>query len=79
MTDSTCRCCGTCCAAPDIACLAKPLGVPCPHLGGDLRCLIYAQRPDVCRNYLPDEICALIAAPTLGERVDKYLGLFGLQ
>jgi hypothetical protein len=79
MADSSCRCCGTCCTAPDIASLGKPLGVRCPHLGDDLRCSIYALRPVVCRNYLPDEICVLIAAPALEERVNRYLRLFGLR
>lgn len=79
MAGNTCRCCGTCCTAPDIAALGKPLRSPCPHLGVDLRCTVYARRPDVCRNYLPDEICDMIAAPSLGERVEKYLELFGME
>ena len=39
---------------------------------------IARERPAVCRGYRPDEICARIAAPTLAERVENYLGLFGL-
>ncbi|HEU0265123.1 MAG TPA: YkgJ family cysteine cluster protein [Geobacterales bacterium] len=78
MKEAGCNCCGTCCTAPDISTLAKPLGVPCPHLGGDLRCLVYGERPQVCRQYEPDELCRLIDAPTLSERVDRYLRLFGL-
>lgn len=74
-----CLKCGTCCVAPDIRALGKPLGERCVHLGGDLMCGIYRERPDVCRGYRPDEICARIAAPTLKERVENYLGLFGLE
>ena len=77
MTD--CRRCGACCVAPDIAALAKPLGVRCPHLGPDLRCTIYDQRPAVCRGYRPDDLCDLIDAPTLEERVIRYLALFEIE
>ncbi len=73
-----CMKCGTCCVAPDISFLGKPLGVACSHLDGSGLCSIYDSRPDVCRNYLPDWLCLKIAAPTLAERVEKYLGLFGL-
>ncbi len=74
-----CRGCSTCCVAPDIAALGKPLGVPCVHLGPEGRCLDYANRPEVCRNYRPDELCDAIAAPTLEARVARYLALFGLE
>jgi len=71
-----CRKCGTCCTAPDIASLGKPVGVRCGHLDGDLLCRIYATRPEVCKGYRPDGICRAIAAPTLAERVAKYRALF---
>jgi len=74
-----CLKCGTCCTAPDIRALNKPLGVRCVHLGKDGLCVVYEERPAVCRGYRPDEICTRIAAPTLSERVGKYLELFGLQ
>jgi hypothetical protein len=64
--------------APDIAALDKPLGVACPHLGEDCLCRIYETRPGVCRAYEPDELCERIAAPTLEERAQKYLAIFGL-
>jgi Fe-S-cluster containining protein len=64
--------------APDIAALGKPLGQRCPHLGPDLACRIYQRRPAVCRGYRPDELCRRIAAPTLQERVARYLALFDL-
>jgi len=74
-----CTRCGACCVAPDIAALDKPLGVRCPHLGPDLLCTVYDHRPDICRSYTPDELCERIAAPTLDERVARYLAAFSLQ
>lgn len=76
MTTARCKRCGTCCVAPDISTLSKPLSVRCSHLDGDNRCSIYDTRPPVCRNYTPDEICQLIAAPLLSQRVDNYLHIF---
>ena len=73
-----CLRCGTCCVAPDIRTLGKPLGIRCRHLDGEGLCNLYEERPAVCRGYLPDEICQLIAAPTIEERVEKYLKLFDL-
>jgi Fe-S-cluster containining protein len=74
-----CLKCGTCCVAPDIKFLGKPLGVACRHLDGSGLCSIYDTRPEVCSKYLPDELCLKIDAPTLQERVKRYLGLFGLN
>jgi Fe-S-cluster containining protein len=65
--------------APDIAALDKPLGLRCPHLTADNLCSVYERRPQVCRDYQPDEVCRIIEAPTLEERVQKYLALFGLS
>ncbi|MFP2931959.1 YkgJ family cysteine cluster protein [Pyxidicoccus sp. 3LG] len=73
-----CTRCGACCVAPDIAALDKPLGLRCPHLTEDNLCGVYERRPEVCRSYEADEVCRLIEAPTLDERVEKYLALFGL-
>ena len=75
----TCARCGACCVAPDISTLTKPLGTPCSHLDPSCTCSIYDFRPDVCRRYLPDDICDLIAAATLEERVDRYLEIFGVS
>ena len=74
-----CQRCGTCCVAPDISTLGKRLSERCPHLSESFHCGIYADRPEVCRGYRPDEICARIAAPTLDERVMAYLRLFGME
>lgn len=73
-----CTRCGACCVAPDIAALDKPLGMRCPHLTADNLCSVYDKRPQVCRDYQPDEVCRLVEAPTLEERVQKYLALFEL-
>ena len=74
-----CTRCGACCVAPDIAALDKPLGLRCPHLGEDNLCTVYDRRPEVCRSYSADALCEAIAAPTLEERVEKYLAHFELQ
>ena len=79
MNEIPCTKCGACCVAPDIAALDKPLGARCPHLGADLLCTIYERRPDVCRSYAPDALCVAIEAPTLDERVHRYLAVFGLE
>jgi len=74
-----CLKCGTCCVAPDITTLGKPVGVRCRHLDGMGLCTAYDERPAVCRGYRPDEICLLVAAPTVEERVARYLRLFGID
>jgi uncharacterized protein len=74
-----CTLCGACCVAPDIAALDKPLGLRCPHLTSDNKCAVYDRRPEVCRSYAADELCERIAAPTLEERVEKYLAHFELR
>lgn len=78
MSAAECTRCGACCVAPDIAALDKPLGLRCPHLGPDNLCTAYDTRPQVCRSYDADELCARIDAPTLEERVEKYLAHFAL-
>jgi len=74
-----CSGCGTCCVAPDISTLGKKTGERCRHLSDSLRCGIYTERPAVCRGYRPDGICKIVAAPTLDERVVRYLKLFGVE
>lgn len=51
----------------------------CPHLTTDNLCAIYDHRPQICRDYAADEVCRMIEAPTLEERVSKYLALFQLE
>ncbi|MBK8258688.1 MAG: YkgJ family cysteine cluster protein [Polyangiaceae bacterium] len=74
-----CTQCGACCAAPDIAALDKPLGVPCSFLTAECLCSRYETRPTVCRDYQPDALCDYVQAPTLHERVKRYLEYFGLE
>jgi uncharacterized protein len=74
-----CSKCGACCVAPDISSLGKPLGVRCEHLLPDNLCAVYESRPRICRDYAADWLCERIAAPTLDERVDNYLRVFGLR
>ena len=78
MSASECTRCGACCVAPDIAALDKPLGVRCPHLTAENLCAVYEDRPQICRDYAADWLCERIAAPTLDERAQKYLEIFGL-
>ncbi len=53
--------CGACCIAISISSPipgmpgGKPAGVICPHLCGNYTCLIYNDRPDVCRNFRADQ------------------------
>ncbi|TXI77391.1 MAG: YkgJ family cysteine cluster protein [Dechloromonas sp.] len=52
--------CGACCIAPSISSLAKPAGIPCIHLDGDLRCRIFGrpERPGCCSGLQPSaEMC----------------------
>ena len=50
----------------------------CPHLGADNLCAVYEDRPQICRDYAADWLCERVAAPTLEERVRKYLQIFEL-
>jgi uncharacterized protein len=74
-----CLRCGTCCVAPDISTFGKKAGERCAHLLDSFGCGIYQERPAVCRGYQPDEICSLIAAPTIEQRVTGYLQLFDME
>ena len=73
-----CYLCGTCCIAPDISTLGKAVGDRCTHLGPDNLCRDYENRPAVCREYRPDEICQDLQEMLPDDRVDYYLRLFGL-
>lgn len=70
--------CGTCCIAPDISTLGKPVNAPCVHLRPDHTCGIYPDRPPICRSYRPDDLCQLLHNLPPNERVSYYLYLFGL-
>lgn len=53
----SCRKCGACCEAPSITSpipgmpCGKPAGVVCINRGPDMTCMIYENRPAVCRNF----------------------------
>ncbi|NJD26108.1 MAG: YkgJ family cysteine cluster protein [Betaproteobacteria bacterium] len=52
--------CAACCIAPSITSLAKPAGVSCRHLTGDLRCALFGrpERPGCCSGLQPStEMC----------------------
>ena len=71
--------CGACCIAADISTLNKPLGVRCQYLTDDNLCGIYEQRPQVCRDYKPDEVClAIRGLKSQEERVRKFLEIYEL-
>ena len=63
-TKTECRMCGACCIAQSISSIipgtgrGKPAGVRCVHLSEENRCLIYSERPDVCREFsATKELC----------------------
>lgn len=70
--------CGTCCIAPDISTLGKPIGVACPHLRDDRHCANYAERPPVCRNFHPDTLCITLQQLPPEERVRHFLAFYDL-
>jgi Fe-S-cluster containining protein len=74
----TCFQCGTCCIAPDISTLGKPVGVPCVHLTPERRCGIYPERPAVCRDYAPDAVCVALQSLPPEARVRHFLSIYGL-
>lgn len=80
MPDAAIPCfrCGTCCIAPDISTLHKPLATPCIHLCDDHLCGIYTARPPICRAYQPDEICLQLQALPPEARVQAFLATYGL-
>lgn len=55
-----CFACGACCVAFSISTLSKDSGEACKNLGKNGLCGIYSERPDVCREFVPDELCVLI-------------------
>ena len=74
-----CTACGACCAAPDIAALNKPLGLPCHFLAANCLCSAYDTRPEPCRAYTPDWVCGEVAPlPTLEGRTHRFLEIYGL-
>ena len=63
-TKTRCRMCGACCIAQSISSMipgtenGKAAGTRCMHLSAENRCLIYASRPEVCREFTAtSELC----------------------
>lgn len=76
---TACYRCGTCCIAADISTIQKPAAVRCVHLADDFSCTIYENRPEVCRNYTPWELCDRIQHPDANVRVRRFLEAFGME
>lgn len=76
---AACFRCGTCCIAPDISTLGKPVGTPCRHLTSERLCGIYPDRPAVCRDYRPDDICVALQRLPPEARVRYFLEVYGLE
>lgn len=73
-----CQQCGVCCTAFDISSLKKKEGVRCKHLTTDFRCADYENRPAVCKDFVPDEICILISTLDFEDRLKVVRNIYGL-
>ncbi len=73
----SCLACGACCVAFSISTLNKPSGERCKYLTKEGRCGIYEERPNVCRDFAPDEICVLISSLPFNEKVNVLRKIYG--
>ncbi|MEC9491768.1 YkgJ family cysteine cluster protein [Flexistipes sp.] len=73
-----CFACGACCVAFSISTLGKESGKACNYLSEDGLCGIYSKRPDVCREFVPDEICVLIQGLSFEEKVEVLKKIYGM-
>lgn len=71
--------CGACCVAYDISTLKKPAGTPCKFLQADGKCGNYENRPQVCRSFKPDEICALISTLDFNDKIKVIKKIYGIS
>jgi hypothetical protein len=60
----------------DISVLKKPAGTPCSELTPDGKCGNYANRPEVCRAFKPDELCTLVSTLPLKEKVKIIMEVY---
>jgi Fe-S-cluster containining protein len=74
-----CQQCGVCCTVFDIAALKKKELTPCKYLDENNRCTIYENRPDVCKNYMPDEICMLISTLDKSDKIKVVQKIYGID
>ncbi|TYB34178.1 MAG: YkgJ family cysteine cluster protein [Flexistipes sinusarabici] len=78
--DETIECfaCGACCVAFSISTFEKESGKACAYLSENGLCGIYSKRPDVCREFVPDEVCVLIQGLPFGEKVEILKKIYGM-
>jgi hypothetical protein len=67
--DRNCGTCTLCCRLPDIDTLDKPANTWCRHCVASEGCTIYADRPELCRDFL----CNWMKSSTLGPEWDPAL------
>jgi Fe-S-cluster containining protein len=71
--------CGVCCTVFEISSLNKPECEVCKYLTDDNLCSIYDKRPDVCKNFMPDEICVLISTLPKDEKLYVVKKIYGIK
>ncbi|MGA1863288.1 YkgJ family cysteine cluster protein [Deferribacter thermophilus] len=71
--------CGACCYFFDISTLKKPALCKCNHLRDDGKCAIYKDRPKVCRDFQPDEICVLISTLCFEDKIKVLKKIYGVE
>ncbi len=51
----------------------------CKYLSKDNLCEIYEDRPDVCKNFMPDEICVLISTLSKDDKLRVVKKIYGIK
>ncbi|BAI79815.1 conserved hypothetical protein [Deferribacter desulfuricans SSM1] len=74
-----CLQCGVCCYFFDISTLNKPQFERCKHLRDDGKCANYENRPKVCRDFQPDEICVLISTLSFEDKIKVLKKIYGVK
>lgn len=67
--ETGCYKCGACCIAYSISSLNKPAGIRCKNLLDNGKCDDYDNRPQVCRDFKADNLCALLKPLPLEEKL----------
>ena len=68
-----------CCTVFEISSLNKPECKVCEYLDNDNLCKIYENRPEVCKNFMPDEICVLISTLPKEEKLYVVKKIYGIE
>lgn len=76
MNKTECMMCGTCCTAYSISSLNKKAGEPCIYLLSDGKCSNYENRPQVCKDFKPDNLCYFLSSLSMQERVEVIKELY---